>query len=97
MILLPYIHEPYRVQFVHPTYDDSDDPENNRNNLSIDPEYGPIQTCIFGTPFLDTSPASKLISHKYFNILDDEMNHWVRLSCAEEYRSAPWCVKHNLS
>jgi hypothetical protein len=41
--------------------------------------------------------ASKPISNKYFDILDDEIDPWSLFSWEEEYRLAHWYVKHILS
>jgi hypothetical protein len=75
-ILLPFIHEPHRDPFLHPSADDSSDTKADRENACIDPEQPPVRTRICGTPSLDNWLAGKLISNKYFDIFNDESDLW---------------------
>jgi len=69
----------------------------DREIACIDPEQSPVWTRICGTPHLDVRLAGKPISNECFDIFNNEIDLWSRYSCEEEYRSAHWCVKHNLS
>jgi len=96
-ILLPFVHEPHHNPFFHPSDDDCSDTEADSENECIDPEQPPVQTRICGTPHLDNCLAGKPISNEYFDVFDDQIDIWSPISGEEEYRSAHWCVMHNLS
>jgi len=96
-ILLPFIHEPHRDPFLHPSDNDSSYTKAYSENACIDPEQPPVWTCICVTPYLDNPVASKPICNEYFDIFDDEIDLELPFSREEEYRIAHWCVKHNLS
>jgi len=96
-ILLPFVHEPHHDPRLHRSDIHSSDAEADSENACIDPEQPPVRTRICATPHLDNCPAAKPISNEYFNIFDNEIDLSSPLACEEDYRSAHWCIKHNLS
>jgi hypothetical protein len=73
-ILLPFVHEPHNYHFLHPSDNDSSDPEADTVSACIDPENPPVRTPICGTPHLDNRLAGKPISNEYFDVFDDEID-----------------------
>jgi len=96
-ILLPFVHEPHRDPFLHPSDDDSSDTEAGSQDGCVDPKEPPVRTRNYGTPHLRNHLAGKPISNKHFDIFDNEIDPWSPFPWEEEYRLAHWCVKHNLS
>jgi len=96
-ILLPFVHEPHHVPFLHPYDEDFSNTEADRENACIDPEQPAVRTHIYSTPRLDNRLAGKPISNNYFDIWDDGIDLWSPFSCEQEYRLAHWYVKHNVS
>jgi len=45
-VRLIFVHEPHRDRILHPSDDDSSDPEADRENACIDPERPPVRTRI---------------------------------------------------
>ena len=84
-ILLPFVHEPHRDPFLHPSDDDSSDTEADSENACIDPEQPPVRTRMYCTPELDNHLAGKPISDEYFDIFKDEIDLWSPFSGEEEY------------
>jgi len=81
--LLPFIHEPCRDPFLHPSDHVSCDTEADRENACIDQDQAPVRTRIDGTLHLDNHLTGKPSSYEYFNIMDDEIDQRSPFPCQE--------------
>ena len=82
-ILLPFVDETHPDPFPQHSDGHTRNTEANSEITCIDPEQSPVQTCIYCTPHLDNSLASKPISNKNFDIFDNEVDLWSLLSNGE--------------
>jgi len=96
-IQLPLVREPHPRCYPYTPEDRSSDTEAECKNPCIDPEQPPSWTRIDGTPQLDNHQAVQHISSEYFDIFENEIDLWSAFSFLEEYQSAHWFLKLNLS
>jgi len=96
-ILHAFSHELHRNLCLHPSNYEICNTAANSDPECIDPEQPPVQTSICGTPHLDTCLATKPVSNKYFDIVDNKIDLWSPIWYEEEYRIVYWYIKHELS
>ena len=63
-ILLPFVYQPHRDTFLHPSDNDPSDLEANCETVCIHPEQPTVRIQIYGTPHMDNRLAGKPISNK---------------------------------
>lgn len=96
-ILLPFVQEPHLDHFHHQSDHESRNTDANCDNAYVDAEQPPVQTHIYGAPYMDNDLTGNKNSNQDFDIFDDEIDLWSPLTCKEEYQLVRKCIKHNLS